>query len=101
VSAVVDVREVELLLLGADLHVREGVAELGVAEFVEAQALGLLGWIATSATPLRLVVRDDLLQPFLVGLGVGQWLLGERHDESFEEAKVRRAWWSCRRRPEG
>ena len=40
------------MIFGADLHVVERVAEVGIAEFVEPDGAGSLGEMATTATPL-------------------------------------------------
>ncbi len=80
--AVVEVGEHEAVLASADLHLVEGVAEVGVAELVETDGQRVVRGDRDHRHPLGPVVRVQLLDPLLVGLGGRTVVRGEdQHQE--------------------
>ena len=65
-GAVVEVRKIETGVLGADDHLVEGVADVGVGEFVEAHGVGVVGVDGDHGDALRTVVGGQLDQTLLV-----------------------------------
>ena len=75
------------VVLGADLHVLEAVAQVAVAQFVQPHGLGVVGRDGHHGDLLVLVVRRKLLDAVLVGLGRGTVVAGEDDDQDLGVAE--------------
>ena len=75
--AVVEEREIEVVVAGAELHVVQRVAEVGVAELVEPHGLGIVRRDGDDGDAAVLVVGGELLDAIFVGLGRGTVVAGE------------------------
>ena len=75
--AVVEIREVELVVAGADLHVVERVAKVGVAELVEPHRRRIVRRNRHHRDAAILVVGGQLFDPLFVRLGGRAMIAGE------------------------
>ncbi len=87
--AVVEVGEVEGLVFRTGFHFLQGIAQIRVAEFVEAYGLGIVGGDRHDRDPLVLVIGHELFDPILVGLGGRAVIAGKNHGEDLCRRKIR------------
>ena len=66
-------------MLRPDFHFRERIAQVGVAQFVEANGLGIVRIDGQERDSFLLVIVHDLLQPLLVVL-CGRAMIAGKHD---------------------
>ena len=85
--AIVKVGEMEVMVLGPDLHFLEAIAQVRVAQFVQSDRLRAVGRDGHESDFLILVVRGKLLDAALVGLGRGAVIAGENHDQDLRLAE--------------
>ena len=76
------------MVLGPDFHFVEGIGEVGVAELIEADRLGVVGVDRDQRDALVLVVGVHLLDAGFVCLGGRAVIAGEEDDEDFGRVVV-------------
>ena len=86
--AVVEIGEVEMAVGGADLHFVEGVADVGVAHFVEADGEGIVGLDGDEGDALILIIGGELFDAAFVELRGGAMVAGEDDGEEFGGAEI-------------
>ena len=86
--AVVEIREIEMAIARADLHGFEGVVEVGVAEFVEADGGGAVGIDADDGGAARFEIGNEFFDAFFVSLGGWAMVAGENDGESFGVGEI-------------
>ena len=79
--AVVEIREIEVAVFGADLHVFEAVGDVGVAQLGEGDGLGVVGIDGDEAHAFGAVVVDEFLHTAFVKLRSGAVIADEHDDE--------------------
>ena len=88
--AVVKIREVEMTVCGANLHLGEGVADIRVAQFIEPNRSGAIGLDGNQLDTLGGVVGGDGLDAVFIELRRGAMIARENDDEHFAGDPVAR-----------
>ena len=81
--AVIEVREIELLVGGTNFHRFEGIIEVGVAEFIEADGGGAVWIDGDDGDAAGFVIGGERFNAFLVSLGGRTMIAGENDGEEF------------------
>ena len=75
--AVVEIREIEVAVLGPDFHFVERIGEIGVAHFVEADRFRIVGLDGNNGDAAVAIIGGELLDAVLVELSGGTVIAGE------------------------
>ena len=82
-GAIVEVGEVEALVLGANLHVGQGVTDVGPGHFIQADGVGIVGVQSNDGDALGAVILGELDEAFFVALGGGAVVAGKDDAKKF------------------
>lgn len=82
-GAIVEVGEVKALVLGADLHVGEGVTDVSPRHFVQTHGVGIIGVYGDDGDALGAVILGQLDEALFVALGGGAVIAGEDDAKKF------------------
>ncbi len=86
--AVVEVGKVEVAVGGADFHVVERVANVGIAQLVETHSIGIIGLDSNEGHVALTIVGHEPLDAGLVELSGGAMIASEDDDEDFARGVV-------------
>src|SRR5438309_10608345 len=86
--AVVQIRKIELAIGSADLHVVEGVANVGVAHLIEANGVGIVGLNSDKSDAFVFVIGGQLADALFVELRRGTVIAREDNHEDFAVSVV-------------
>jgi hypothetical protein len=81
--AVVEIGEIEMTVCRADFHVLERIAEIRIAQFVEAHGIGAIGLDGDEGDAAIAVVGRKLLEARFVKLRRGAMVAREGDDKNF------------------
>ena len=86
--AVIKIGKVELFIFRPDFHFFEGIAQVSVAEFVQADGLGIVRRYGYQRHASGLIIRSDLFQPLFIILRGGAMVAGENDNKDRRSLKV-------------
>jgi len=86
--AVVKIWVVKAAEFGTDLHLFKGIAHVRIAELVELDRFGIVGFDGNQRHPAILVVRRELPDASFIELRGRAMIAGENEDENFASGVV-------------